>query len=154
MARYRTTAGKHHRPRHIARATVQLTVDEIGNSAKKQPDRHRLDDDVGKGEQADSAGAREEYDGERDAERAAMKRHAAAPDIERLYRVSEVISRVVEQHVADAAAEDDAERRPDEKIVDILGAHEVWRPPDEGQAVAPTDHQPDDIGKRVPANCQ
>jgi len=41
--------------------------------------------------------------------------------------VSEVIAGVVEQDIADAAAENDAKRRPDQEIVDVLTPHEMRR---------------------------
>ena len=44
------------------------------------------------------------------------------------------------------------ERRPDQEIVDVLAGDEVGRPVGEHQAIAPADHQPDDIGERIPAD--
>ena len=64
----------------------------------------------------------EQPDRERHADRAAVKRHPAVPEIERLDRVREIIGRIVEQHVAEPAAEHDAERRPDQEIVDVAAA--------------------------------
>ena len=65
------------------------------------------------------ARTREEHDGEHRAEEAAVERHAALPDREDLGRAGEIGVEIVEQHVADAAAEDDAERHPDDQIVDV-----------------------------------
>ena len=53
------------------------------------------------------------------AEEAAMERHAALPHLEDLERVLEEVRQVVEQDVADAAAEDDAERHPQDEIVEV-----------------------------------
>ena len=48
-----------------------------------------------------------------------MKRHAAVPQLEDLERMRGEMRQIVEQHVADAAAEDDAERDPDDEIVEV-----------------------------------
>ena len=120
--------GKHHGPRHIGRPPVQLAVDEVGDAAKEQADRDRLGDDVGKREQRQLAGTGEQQDRDGHAERAAVERHAAMPQVERLERVIDVIAGLVEQHVADAAAEHDAERRPYQEIVDVLARDQMRRP--------------------------
>ena len=81
-----------------------------------------------------------------------MERHPAMPDIERLQRVRRVIARHVEQDIAEASAEDDAERGPHQEIIDVLAADQIWRPAGQRQAIAPADQQPDNIGERVPAD--
>ena len=53
------------------------------------------------------------------AEHAAVERHAAGPQLENLERVRGEMRKIVEQHVADAAAEDDAERDPDNEVVEV-----------------------------------
>src|ERR1700690_4143596 len=118
MARYRPASRKDHRPRDVGLAPVELAVDEIADAAKEEADRYRLDDDVGERQDRQLASASEEHDRQGDAERTAVERHPALPQIERLDRVLDVIDQIVEQHVADAAAEHDAKRRPDEEIVD------------------------------------
>ena len=50
-----------------------------------------------------------------------MERHAALPDRDDVLRIGDVALEIVEQHVADAAAADDADRRPDQEIVEIVG---------------------------------
>src|SRR5271157_5220565 len=74
------------------------------------------------------------------------------PDVERLERMKDVVAGFVEENVADTPAEDDAERRPHEEVVDVLAASEMWRPPGESETITPADQQPDDIGERVPAD--
>ena len=111
MPRHRPAAGKHHGPRDVGFPAVQLTVDEVGEAAEEQPDRDRLGDDVGKGEDRKAAGAG----------------HPAMPQIERLERVLEVVAGLVEQHIADPPAEHDAERRPYQEIVDVAALDETRR---------------------------
>ena len=81
-----------------------------------------------------------------------MKRHAAAPGGEYGQWIFEIISGVVENHVAEPSAEDHAQRRPDQEIVDgdVIGDSRRTR----GQAAhqPPAQQKPADIGQRVPAD--
>src|SRR6516162_7723824 len=74
------------------------------------------------------------------------------PDIKRLERVQEVVAGLVKEDITNAPAEDDAECRPHQKVVDVLAANEAGRPSGESEAVTPPDQQTDDIGERVPAD--
>src|SRR3546814_12188583 len=74
----------------------------------------------------------------------------AFPHLRNLDRVGEIEARLVEQDEAEPAAEDHAERRPDEEVVELLRPDQAGRPFGEPQAIAPDAQQPGDIGKRVP----
>src|ERR1700730_8692986 len=118
MARDRTTVREDHRPGNLRWAAEQLAIDEIRDPAKEEADRDRFGDDVRERKERDLAGAGEQQDCDRHAERTAMEGHPAMPDIERLERVSRVIARHVEEDIAEASAEDDAECGPYQKVVD------------------------------------
>ena len=79
-----------------------------------------------------------------------MERHPAGPDLQRLDGVLHVIAEIVEQHVADAAAEHDAERDPDEEIIELCRVEHVRRPARHGEAITPSDQQPRNVCERVP----
>ena len=49
-----------------------------------------------------------------------MERHAALPDREDVLRIGDIALQIVKQHVADPPAGDDADRRPDQEVVDVL----------------------------------
>ena len=53
------------------------------------------------------------------AEEAAVERHAALPDREDLQRMREVVARLVEQHVAQAPAEDHADDAAEQQVVEL-----------------------------------
>src|SRR4051812_30077255 len=74
------------------------------------------------------------------------------PQIERLDRVLAVIAEIVEQHIAEPAAEHDPERCPGQKIVEVAPVDQAWRARGDPDAIAPADQQREDVGKRVPAN--
>src|SRR5260221_10307714 len=74
------------------------------------------------------------------------------PEIERLDRMLAVIAEIIEQHVAETAAEHDPECRPDQKIVDVAPLDQARRAGREPEAITPAGEQPDDIGERVPAD--
>ena len=92
------------------------------------------------------------------AEEAAMERHAAVPELQDLQRVRGEMRRVVEQHIADAAAEDDAERHPEDEVVDVLERHRrPCRPTAassriSARSIEPAEQDAADIGERIPAD--
>ena len=53
----------------------------------------------------------------------AVERHAAIPRLNDLDGMGSKMRGIVEQHIADAAAADNAESRPRHEIVDIEGRH-------------------------------
>src|SRR5437763_1846313 len=121
MARHRPAARKHHRPRHVARAAPQLAIDEIGETPEEQPDRPDRADHVAEREHRDIAAARKQHDRDHAAEKAAVERHAALPNIENLERVRREVREIVEQHIAGAPAEDDPEGDPQDEVVELAG---------------------------------
>ena len=71
--------------------------------------------------------------------------------------MGEVILRIVEQHIAEPAADDDAEGAIDQEIVDTLGARALVSAPisvvgDDPANERPTEDEAGDIGERVPAD--
>jgi hypothetical protein len=48
-----------------------------------------------------------------------MERHAALPQFKNLGRMLDEERQIVEQHVAGAAAEDDADRDPQDEVVEL-----------------------------------
>jgi hypothetical protein len=96
--------------------------------------------------------------GDDNAEEAAMEGHAAVPGLENVERVLQVEERLVEQHIAQPAAEHDAEKREDEEVI-RFGGVEGGRvgPPQAGLAgqildVPDGKKQPHDISQRVPVD--
>src|SRR6202043_2558911 len=119
MARDRATVGKDHRPRHVGRPAPQFAIDEIGDAAEEQSDRTDRGDDVAERQHRNATLEREGDDGDDAAGDAAMKRHATVPQFENLPRMLDEMRKIVEQYVAGAAAEDDAEGDPDDEIVEV-----------------------------------
>jgi hypothetical protein len=56
-----------------------------------------------------------------------MEGHAALPHGEDFQRMRQVVARLVEQHLAQPAAEDHAEHAIEQQVVDILRVHAVPR---------------------------
>src|SRR5260221_12636606 len=127
-------------------------MNEIADATEEEADRRGGDNDVAEGEEIDAPLPAEQRDGNDDAERAAMERHAAMPDLQRLQRIGEIVVRLVEEDVAEPPAEDDTERRPYEEIVDRFRRHETRRALGQHEAPAPADDQPGDIGEGIPAD--
>src|SRR5215831_15254795 len=101
--------------------------------------------------------AREQNYGEHATEKAAVKRHAALPQLQALQRMGGEIARIVEQHVADPPPEDDAERHPQHEVVVVGDGHGYRRAPeplapDDRARKEPTQQDADDVGESIPAD--
>ena len=139
MARHRPAIREDHPPGDVGFPSEQLAIDEVGDASEEQADRDRLGDNVGECEDRSPASAGEQDDRDCDAERATMKRHPAMPQVQRFDRVLQIIAGLIKQHITDAAAEHDAEGRPNQKIIDIAALDEARRPVRQDQAIAPAD---------------
>ena len=152
VARLRPAAGEDHADGRIRHAAIELAVDEIGAAAEEQADRRGAGDEIDQRQEGDLLGAAEEQEGEDGAEHAAMEGHAAFPQAQYMRGMLNIIVRFVEEHIADAAAEHDAEHRPYHHVVErrlgqagdgALGMFLRQHPPAEQDAA--------DIGQRIPA---
>ena len=115
-------------PRAGGRPAPELAVDEVGDAAEEQADRRAGGDDVAQPQQRRSSWRRRrERAATSDAERAAVEAHAAVPELQDLDRVGDQrIAAVgqrqhVEEDVAQPAADDDAQRDPQDQVVDLHG---------------------------------
>src|SRR3546814_930632 len=116
VARHRATVGKDHRPRQVRGPTVKLTVDKVGDPSEEQPNGRGAGDQVAQDQDREASLSREQPSRADHAQQAAMERHAAAPDHEYLKRIGKVPVEVVEEDVAQPAAQDDAEGRPQNEV--------------------------------------
>src|SRR2546429_4594211 len=106
-------------PRYGRSLTPQLAVDEVTEAAEEQAQRRQRHGeivDVG-GMTAAAPGKQRERGG--DTEHPAVKGHAAFPEPEWIPRVVCPERQAVEQHVADAPAENHTEHGEENHIVDI-----------------------------------
>ena len=100
---------------------------------------------------------REQIDRDHAAGEAAVERHAAVPQLEDFERMGGEIRQIVKQHIAGAAAQDDAERHPQHEVVEVgerqrrlaapqpVGAHD-------GARIDPADQDAENISERIPAD--
>ncbi len=153
MARHLLRVGREdHRPGHGGGAAVQLAIHEVRDPAEEQPDRHDHGDAVAEGQRVQPLLTAKQQGRDDHAERPAVERHAALPHHQRLERSLRVVSRFIEQHVAQPPAEDDAKRRPGDEVVHLpLGAG-PGRRLDDAPGDAPAQHDAGDVGERVPAD--
>ena len=99
---------------------------KFGNSAKENANRRDERAEVEHSERRRFVAAGEQEDADQRADQAAVKGHSAFPDFENLDRMGEVILRVVEQHIAEPAADDDPKGAINEQIVDAVGARALF----------------------------
>src|SRR5262249_4696124 len=118
MARLTIGSREDNSPRHIGWAAPEFGANEVGDSAKEDADWGDERTEVQQGQRRRPVATAEQEDPNQRADQAAVKGHPAFPDFEYLDRMGEVILRIVEQHIAEPAADDDAEGAIDEQIVD------------------------------------
>ena len=91
-------------------------------------------------------------------EEAAVKGHATLPHGQYLERMKKVKTRLVEQHLPQAAAEDDAEHAVKEQVVELLqrpaGAHQLRMRLDAPFAEPPELEEGEQVHQTVPADGQ
>ena len=66
----------------------------------------------------------------------------------------QIDARLVEQHVAQPPAEHDAERGPGEEVIGLHRRRHRRRLPHQPPQQPPAEHQPGDVGQRVPADAE
>jgi hypothetical protein len=83
-----------------------------------------------------------------------MERHAAVPDLDRIPRVFGPERQAIEQHVAQAAAEDGAQHAEEHEIVDVVGLPRGIRPAGPDPAQPPGRRESDQVHDSVPVDFQ
>src|SRR5690606_4876220 len=119
LGRHDRRVAEYDAPRRVRFAPPQLAIDEVGDAPEAQAEGDGGRRDVEERERRLAAPPREDRDGENGADEAAVGRHAALPAAQEVARVLEVVAGLVEQRVAEAAAEHDAADQPDQEIVDV-----------------------------------
>src|SRR6266478_4069748 len=157
MARDRAGARKDHRPGYVGKPAPQLAIDEVGEAAEQDPDRRNRTCNVAERKHREFAYRGKSYDGDDTAEKTPMKRHAAIPDLENLQRMLDEMRQIVEQHIAGASAQDDAERHPKDEIVEVFDLQRRRPAPvsfiaNHGAGIDPAQQNSENIRQRVPTD--
>ena len=100
MAGIGPAVGEDHGPRHVRNPAIELTIDEIGETAEEKTDRGGGADQVAEVEESDGVTAAEQGDCGDQAQKPTVERHAALPHQENLFRVGKIESGFVEQRIA------------------------------------------------------
>jgi hypothetical protein len=139
----------------------QSSVDEIADAPEEQADAGQRRGEVVDIEGVTPALAAEDPGCRQHAEHAAVERHAAFPDLQRVQPVAAPQWHAVEQYVADAPAQNHAEHRVEQKIIHIgrrpgrvrLGGAPACEPPGAGETQQVHDTVPVDVqGSEVQGN--
>jgi len=129
MARDRAGVRKDHRPGYVGKPAPQLAIDEVGRGGRAgsligatahvmSPRRkHR-----------EFAYRGKSYDGDDTAEKTPHETTCPIPDLENFQRVLDEMRQIVEQHIAGASAQDDAERHPKDEIVEVFDLQRAGPP--------------------------
>src|SRR2546422_11287045 len=104
-------------PGHIGDAPVQLAVDEVADAPQSQADRDGRGGQVGDAVERISFAPAEGANSADDAEQPSVEGHPAFPDRQELRRMVEVVGQVVEEDVAEAAAEDHAKSGVQDEVM-------------------------------------
>ena len=95
-----------------------------------------------------------ECHGQHHAEQAAVERHAALPHREDLERMAGVVPGFVEEHVTQTAAENHAEHREEQQVVELRARYRRVAPRDAPQAQPPPRGKTREIHESIPAHRQ
>ena len=154
MSRCRPGIGENYAPCPVCLPPPQLAVDEIREPTK--PKANGRDDgqiiEDAKGIQP--VGPGEKQDGNDNADKAAVERHAPFPQLHNRQRVGKEFRRIIENHIAKPPANDHAQCCPADEIVHMelchgraWAFHHLQQQPPCGQNAC-------NIGKAIPAQRQ
>ena len=93
-------------------SAVKLAIDEIGDTAEKEPDGHSASGGISYRERIQFAVLSKQKERDDHTEHTAMERHAALPDHWDLAGIIDEIARLIEDHIAEPSADDDAKGAP------------------------------------------
>ena len=155
MARHAHGIGrKHHGPGRVRGPAPQFAVDEIAEAAGAQADGHHRHGEIRHREVAFAEFTGQQPEGEQHAQGAAVEAHAAGPDGEQPERVVQELAEVIEQHIADPATQDHAQRHIEHQVADLIGGPAAVRPPGAPDQQAPAADEADQVHQAVPVNLQ
>src|ERR1700757_4278519 len=99
MAGQIASIGEDDGPGHVGWPTPEFRLDEIGNTAKKQPDWHDSRTNVRNGERLQRIFTGKQPNAQGCSGEAAMKRHAPFPNHRNFFGMTEEIAKIVKEHV-------------------------------------------------------
>ena len=155
MARQRAARRKHHPQGAIRNPAPKLAVDEIPDAPKEESRRNERSDEVHHVHELLLVAAAPPPAHQQYADEAAVKRHAAVPDLENLGRLIEVHGQIVKQHIPEASARHHAEHDPRQQIIDLLPIPARRNPRGTGRAPTrqpPSGQKGEQIHKPVPVD--
>jgi hypothetical protein len=109
-----------HAPGQVREAPRQFAVDEVAHPPGPQAQGHQRRDEVHRRKPAQALQPAEDRDGDEHAQETAVEAHAPFPHPQYLERVVEVVHRLVEEHVAQAPAQDHPEHAVEQHVVHAL----------------------------------
>ena len=93
-------------------------------------------------------------DAERGADDPAVEAHAAVPQLQDVERIVEIIAEIVEQDVAEPAAEDDPERGVEDQVVGMAPGHRRAGLLEQFEQIPIADEDAGEVGEAVPAQLE
>ena len=146
--------GKAHRPRQAARRAPQFGIDEIRQATGEQPDRHHAGDIIVDPKPAELLLPAEIEDRDAGADRPAVEAHPPVPQFQDLEWVFEIEARLVEEYVAEPAAQDDPERGPEDQILGMALGHRRSGLREQLEHIPIAREDAREIGQAVPAKVE
>src|SRR5262245_65259661 len=105
MSRHGTAFGKNHAPRDIRWPAEQFTIDEVADPAEPQSDWCCSAHQVGDFEKIPTFFASDVPRCQDHSQKTTVERHTALPNLEDGKRIPNITAQIVEQHVAEPAAD-------------------------------------------------
>ncbi|GBF30812.1 hypothetical protein MnTg04_00762 [bacterium MnTg04] len=154
LRRVQRLAVDHDRPgrARVGRPAPQFAVDKIADPAKAEPERHQRCGEIADLPETKAAFPGKQHQRDDYAEQTAVERHAAFPDLEYRQRIFQDLRAAVEQHVTEAAAENDPHGAIENQVIDLYRRPAGVRPPGPPPRQPPGSRERQQIHQAVPAN--
>ena len=152
MARVWTAGGKDHAPGEGGHLAPELAVDEIAHAPEKESWRDQGCDEVRDVEKALLPCLCKVEEGCGKAQGSAVEGHATVPETEDLGRFIKVERKIVEEDIANAGSEDEAQHADGHKIVHVPGLPAVSGSAD--AAYKPAEQKARHVHEPVPADSE
>jgi hypothetical protein len=139
-------------PRRVRarRLAPQLAVDEVADASRAEPERRPRRDKIHDDEEWALNRAAVQPHRDQHAQETTVERHAAFPHAEQAEWIRDQLAQTVDQHVADAAADDRPERDVEHDVVDVLRPDQAVRVLGARPRAEPAGAEADQIHEPIP----
>src|SRR6056300_1463255 len=144
----------HEAPRHVGRLAPEFTVDKVSDTPKAKSQRYDGRDKVRHAPHRMAEFLAVEPQGDEHAREAALEGHASFGDLEQVERIGKQLLRPVDERIAEAPPNNDAQHAVENQVIDLLAGHRRIGAAAPAPGQPPGKQEANDIHQAVPAYFQ